>query len=138
MSSETFDDKTIALSYDNGMSLDLLQQATGYSDEELLAILKEHSSKYKKDNADPKGLADEMLEIIANIARNQTNQGAALKAAMYIRDECQGRLDKNKDTDLDAEERFKVLTDRMSKFFSNTRVIDTVTLPESSGDASGN
>lgn len=133
-------DESLGMAYDGGITFESLLQATDHTADSLTEILSRTSAKWKRENL-PKetneaALADEMLQIITELART-ASAGTALKAAMYVRDEIKGRLDKKPENS--DEEKFELIQKRIHELFKGKElihVIDTPTISQPSGDAS--
>jgi hypothetical protein len=86
--------------YQSGTPIDIIAQALNMSPDGVKAALFMRSSKYRRDistqaraGAPPVSTADEMLDIITEIARTSDNELTKLSAAKFARDDLKGRRD---------------------------------------------
>ena len=86
--------------YQAGTPIDVIAQALNMSVEGVHAALFQRSSKYRRDLSSaeramkpPVSTADEMLDIIVEIARTTDNELVKLSAAKVARDDLKGRRD---------------------------------------------
>ncbi len=86
--------------YQAGTPIDVIAQALNMSVEGVHAALFQRSSKYRRDMSAADramkpavSVADEMLDVIVEIARTTDNELVKLSAAKFARDDLKGRRD---------------------------------------------
>ena len=86
--------------YQSGTPVEIIAQALGMSEDGVRAALFMRSGKFRRDQAaaareakPAANAADEMLDIIVEIARSSDNELTKLSAAKFARDDLKGRRD---------------------------------------------
>lgn len=86
--------------YESGAPVEVIAQGMGMSVDAVRSALFERSSKFrrvlaleKKPGEPDKPVADEMLDILTNIARTSNNEFVVMSAAKFVRDDLKGRRD---------------------------------------------
>lgn len=104
--------------YETGATPDAIARALSMPEEAVQGILFETSAKFRREISKPaegQTVADEMLDIIVDVARTSNNPFVKLAAARTARDDLKGRRDAIP-TDIDSQNKILVeITARMAE-----------------------